>query len=369
MKTKTLWWISLTISIGIAYVIFTIWQEHVTYYRPHQSQLTNNKMVLAALEDFRKSNHSDDEYLIPTGMFIQSFFFEDSSSVNITGYVWQRYTKGKHDNISRGFIFPEAVESGFNPEPKLAYHKDYGDHEVLGWYFETTLRENFDYTKYPFDHKQVWLRVWHKDFDKNVILVPDLNSYNSTKIDESFGIEEDVVVGGWKIQESFFDYKFSSYDTNFGIEKYFGQKGFPELRFNFVIQRKFLTAFVVNLLPLLVVISLLFAIVLSVTNDENKKNFGSSFTSVIGALSGLFFLILLSHIQIRSEFSGNLVYMEYFYFVGYLIILICAITSYFFYNGYNPKLFPLQLRDNLLIKLIFWPAVMSAFLLCTMYHF
>jgi hypothetical protein len=369
LKTKFLWTISFIFSISIAGCVFAIWKNQVSHYRPNQSQLTTTEEVKTALKSYDHDVEHEGRFNIPTGLFIQSFYFEDSSSINITGYIWQKYTKGKHDHLQRGFIFPEAVETGSNIEPKKTYHKVYDSYEVIGWYFETTLRQNFDYTKYPFDHKQVWLRMWHKDFSDDVILVPDMEAYKKTDLKDLFGVEKDIVTGTWKVQETFFDYTLSSYDTDFGIESYVGQNDFPELRFNIVIQRKFLTAFVVNLLPLLVVISLLYAIVLSVTNDNKKSNFGSNFTSVIGALSGLFFLILLSHIQLRDEFSGGLVYMEYFYFVGYLIILITAISSYHFYNGKNWKFFPLQYEDNLLIKLVFWPAVLIAFLICTMFHF
>jgi len=371
MNTKTLWILSLGLSVCIACYIFSIWQTQTTNYEHAPTQLVSDKAVQEALASYNHDhkNLKSNQFNIPTGLFIQSFYFKDSSTINITGYIWQKYSKSIHDHLKRGFVFPEAVESGINPEPKIAYRKKYDNDEVIGWYFETTLRQNFDYSKYPFDHKQIWLRIWHANFNEDVVLVPDMKAYKKTGLTDKFGIEQDVVSGGWIVQESFFDYKLASYDTNFGIDNYVGQNNFPELHFNVMIQRKFLTAFIVNLLPLLVVIVLIFSVILSITKDNNKSHFGTSYTSIISALSGLFFIILLAHIQIRAEFSGNLVYMEYFYFVGYLTILIVAISSYYFYNGYNWKFLPLQYKDNLIIKLIFWPAVMSAALLCTLYHF
>ena len=48
------------------------------------------------------------------------------------------------------------------------------------------------------------------------------------------------------------------YDTNFGIDDYAGEKGFPELHFNLVVGRKFTNALVTNLTPLIIVASMLF---------------------------------------------------------------------------------------------------------------
>jgi len=191
-----------------------------------------------------------------------------------------------------------------------------GDGEVIGWYFESTLRQPFQYDGYPFDHKTVWVRMWSNHFEKNVVLVPDFEAYQSTGLDDIFGIEEDIVLGTWERENTFFDYHLSSYGTNFGIQDYVGQAGFPELHYNFVIKRKFKNAFIVHLLPLFLVSALLFGALLTVSgNRELAMRHGFSTSGVIGTSSALFFVVLLAHIQLREQFAGtSVVYMEYFYF-------------------------------------------------------
>jgi hypothetical protein len=35
-----------------------------------------------------------------------------------------------------------------------------------------TLRQSFDYQYFPFERENVWLRLWPRDFDRQVLLVP-----------------------------------------------------------------------------------------------------------------------------------------------------------------------------------------------------
>ena len=95
--------------------------------------------------------------------------------------------------------------------------EDNGENEVLiGWYFEATLRQPFDYFTYPFDHKPVWICMWHKKFASNIVLTPNFESYTAynlaegqtePQIDlhESFGYEKDIVLGAWEIDNTYFD--------------------------------------------------------------------------------------------------------------------------------------------------------------------
>ena len=85
-----------------------------------------------------------------------------------------------------------------------------------------------------------------------------------------FGIEDSIVLGTWDLERTFFDYKLSSYDTNFGIPGYIGQQGFPELHYNIVVKRKFENAFILYLLPLFLVAALLFAALMTVSANEGS---------------------------------------------------------------------------------------------------
>jgi hypothetical protein len=104
----------------------------------------------------------------------------------------------------------------------------------------------------------------------------------------------------------------------------------PELYYNIVIKRKFANAFIVHLLPLFLVAALLFATLLTVSEQPeitNKHGFNTS--GMIGVCSALFFVVLLAHIQLREQFAGSgIVYIEYFYFLMYAVPVVTAANTY-----------------------------------------
>ena len=125
---------------------------------------------------------------VKTGVYLQSVEFEQANNIKVSGYVWQRYEKGKHKGLSRSFVLPEAetphIEEVFrdlvdpyDPDCHAENETARDCEEVIGWYVFSDLRQAFDYSLYPLDSQNVWLRLWHGDFRENVILTPDLDAY------------------------------------------------------------------------------------------------------------------------------------------------------------------------------------------------
>lgn len=309
---------------------------------------------------------------VKTGVFVQSLKFFNSSDVEISGYVWQRYRDGIHDAIKPavgevGFILPEQVDASTADEPAEAYRIHADGETVIGWYFEATIRQPFDYKLYPFDHKTVWLRLWHKQFSENIVLVPDFDAYRSTALGEVFGIDESIVLGTWHREDTYFDYAHASYSTNFGINDYVGQTGFPELRYNFIIKRKFENAFIVYFLPIILVTALLFGALLTVSKEPGLVDkHGFSTSGFISACSALFFVVMLAHIQLREQFAGSdIVYMEYFYILMYVYLVVAVVNTYIFSMDIAKWFSVIHYRDNLIPKVAYWPVTLTTIILIT----
>ena len=228
MKTSIWWWFSTVVSAVLIFVLIQLWSQ-MNRYEIDPTQLVDSAAVDSYLmqnwESIDHAGAADDGPLIkiPTGIFIQSLKFFNSTEVNLSGYIWQRYSDGVHDALKpapgvAGFILPEQVQSGDDVEPREVYRIRQGDEEVIGWYFEATLRQPFDYFFYPFDHKTVWVRMWPQQFARNVVLVPDFSAYRATGLSDVFGIENEIVLGAWERENTFFDFKPTCYDTNFGIK-------------------------------------------------------------------------------------------------------------------------------------------------------
>ena len=376
MKDSTWWWISAAVSTVLIIVLVQLWMQ-MNQYVIETTQLVSDQATNAYLEEnwedrvVAKTGLVEPTMKVKTGIFIQSLHFFNSTEVNLTGYIWQRYQNGLHDSIKPGpsevgFILPEQVDSSF--EPREVYRVRTATDEVIGWYFEATLRQPFDYSSYPFDHTTVWVRLWHKQFSRNIVLVPDFDAYDATGLSDIFGIEEDIVLENWERENTYFDYELSNYDTDFGIPGYIGQHGFPELHYNFVVKRKFENAFIVYLLPLLLVAMLLFAALLTVSaNDELSSRLGFNASGFIAGSSALFFVVLLAHIQLRQQFAGSgIVYIEYFYILMYVLLVLATANTYLF--SIRPKRWCdfILYQDNILVKVGYWPVVLGCLILITL---
>ena len=382
MKQTIWWWLSMAFSVTLVMVLAQLWSQ-MNHYEIESEQLVNEAAVDTYLTDHWEQSQQMDGIAaeplkkIPTGIFIQSLKFLDSTDVNISGYLWQRYMDGVNDKFKPnkgevGFILPEEVQSGNDIDPREAYRRNQGDEnneEVIGWYLEATLRQPFDYHFYPFDHKTVWVRLWPKDFAENVVLVPDFKAYNAYGPKDVFGIENDIVLGTWNRENTFFDFKPTCYDTNFGIDNYFGQAGFPELHYNIVIKRKWSDAFIVYLLPLFLVATLLFSAMLTVTaKPDLAGTHGFNTTAVLATCSMLFFVVLLAHIQLREQFAGSgVTYMEHFYFMMYGVLVLVGANTYLFSMRAVPQLKLVHYGDNLIPKLLFWPLLLLCMIAITAY--
>jgi hypothetical protein len=376
MKHVIWWGLSATVSAVLIAVLLNLWIQ-LNEYLVEPTQLASEQEVDAYLQEnwedrvVAKAGNIEPTMKVKTGIFIQSLKFFNSTEVNLTGYIWQRYEDGLHDSIKPGpgevgFILPEQVDSGF--EPREAYRLRLAQEEIIGWYFEATLRQPFDYATYPFDHKTVWVRMWHKQFSRNIVLVPDFEAYKATGPADIFGIEEEIVLETWDRENTFFDYQLSSYDTDFGITNYVGQQGFPELHYNFIVKRKFENAFIVYLLPLFLVATLLFAALLTISDRaELSERFGFSVSGFIGAASALFFVVMLAHIQLREQFAGSgIVYIEYFYILMYALLVAATANTYIF--SLQPKRWCgfILYDDNILVKVAYWPVVLGCLILITL---
>ncbi|WP_170351837.1 hypothetical protein [Ruegeria atlantica] len=366
---KKVWLISGALTLALAVVLFKLLVA-LNHFEGDPTQLPDE----ASVDEYLQKLDNLPDYRVKTGIFIKSFSFTGASDVRVSGYVWQHFEDGVHDAIKPtkkevGFILPEAVDAA-NGVIEEAYRMDQDGVTLIGWYFEQTLRQSFDYTSYPFDHKTVWVRFWPGEFDVNVALIPDFSSYPATGPDDIFGIDPRIVMGTWERENTYFDYRLSDLDTTLGIGENEFQTNLPELHYNFVIKRNFGNAFIVHMIPLIVVTMLLFGAVMTVTRrPELVERHDFSTSSVIGTCSVLFFVILLAHVQLREGFAGSpVIYMESFFFLMYFLLLAVSVNTYLFASEAAPSLRLIHYKDNLYPKAAFWPFVLLCMVAITGYN-
>ena len=365
METKwsyaqMLWLGSLIVSLflltSISYSLYFVTHS----FDPYSEQLNSGADVSRYLSShITGTKDLGDATKIPTGLFVQSFKFNDLHSATVTGYLWQKYNKEQLQNITPGYIFPEATRNttkekyrSFNPSTGLT---------TVGWDFTASLRQKFNYNKYPLDHKTIWLRIWHSDFEKYIILVPDFESYQSIQPRQKFGLDPDFVLNGFSILETFFNYELVDYDTNFGVVLNNRMAATPELNYNISIKRNVVNALVIHLFPLFVALALLFVTVLGITNNKETQDFfAAKPMSVLKICGSTFFIVMLAHIRLRNQFAGGeIVFIEHVYILLYLFIIFLVFNSFIntAQEKWERKIWLFTYEDNILPKIAFWPIV------------
>ncbi|MEC4893104.1 MAG: cache domain-containing protein [Oscillatoria sp. PMC 1051.18] len=368
-NTKRLWIVSSIATLLFALEIGFIWYlalrgRNYTSTRDLLLSQTGVQQLLAPQVELSKRLNQEPPIYVPTGVFIQSLDFATSNDVFITGYIWQRYRPGIHDDLSQGFFLPDALD-GNDLEIKEVYRVEENNSTVIGWYFEATIRQDFDFSYYPFDAKDVQIRIWHQDFNRQdlnrqVILVPDLISYPVINPKARPGIAEDIVLTKWNLADSFFEYEFKNYNTKFGVLNSVIKTRVPELHFTIVLQRDFIAPFISRVGPIMIVVSLLFALLL-VSNDDNAME-------VLGACGGFVFIVILDQITVREEIvTKGILYFEFFYFVLYFFIFLVAVLAILLLS--EKKLGFVKYKNNLIPKLLFFPSIMKLLLIITILVF
>jgi hypothetical protein len=290
---------------------------------------------------------------VATGLFVESLEFVNANNVHLTGHAWQKLNVQQ-----RLFIEPKlAFNHTVNSQITEAYRKDLQDGGLLvGWHFSIETRQQFDYSKYPFDHKSIELSFNEADMGGNVILVPDLESYEKLSKMDNPAVSPDIVLDEWQLKSSYFKYRFESYNTNFGLDTFFNQNVAPELNYNINIEREFIGPFVTTLLPVMVMVCLLYACVVSMkyTPYGDLRN---NITAVV-------FTILLAHYSIREHLQiDEVVYFEIFYFLLYLVSSIFMLIAHQYYKAKE------ETGDGRVYKRIaniwFWPVMTISIFIIT----
>lgn len=371
LKVSSLWLVSASFSIlciaGASYICYLALSAPLLASKDTKiftDMISVNRFMEKNTEAVLTANRKPPVY-VPTGIFVQSLEFEGSNDLHITGYVWQRYPEGFGEKLKEGFVMPEAKSLSV----REAYRKKADKAETVGWYFEATTRQQFDYSKYPFDRPNI--RIWLRpaDFMSNIILVPDMASYKFPGPSGLPGLQERTALPGYAFIGSYFNSERRIRRTNFGFASKHETDSYPELYYNIIVKRIFITPFVSKLFPLFIMFAILFVVQLMFSQDEEKKKaFGLSAFAVVGVVITFFFSILLSHTSLRQDLgSDKIIFIENFHFIAYTMLLLVTIKTLLFI-GNRPIRF-IQYKNGLIPKLLYWPIFTGFILVVSFIHF
>lgn len=368
---KFSWWAAFVIAVTFTLGIVYIWVEQ-QISEPDSvygsAIVANDADLRRFVQEYSKTTlrlHKEPPIFIPTGVIVQAVKVDNENNMMLSGYVWQKFLLSNDYDIEKGVAFPESSET----QIKQVYELEEQGYKTIGWEFQVKIPEHFDYQIYPFDKQLIWLRVWPKDYRKHVILLPDLDSYDSMNTSSRPGLEEEFSISGWRVKRSFFDLRINNFNSNMGIAGKVNKNETPELHYNIAISRNFIDPFVSYLFPVIIVLLMLYAVLLTNSKDENRIGLiGFNALEVLASASALFFVALLAHVELRSHIGANeLIYMEYFFIIAYIMILIVSVNSILFSWGFNIQF--IQYKDNSIPKLLYWPILTGLLFAFTMFAF
>lgn len=368
---KSLWFVSTFFSllcfVATSYIWFLTISEPLEQ-KNHSLIISDYVSLKRFVESYTKYSlpiYGKEPIYIPTGILIQGMEFSSPNKLNISGIIWQKYENGITENLSKGFIFPRSMKL----ETSEIYRRNVDNYEIIGWSFHASINEVFDCSKFPLDRPDIEVWIKHKDFDKNVVLIPDIEGYRFLVPISFPGLQEDLIVQGFTIMGSLFEFKGKVSETNYGIISKEKEMINPELFFNIIVRRQFINTLISRISLFLIIVSLLFIVLLKFSMDQNqKKGFGFTGFSVLSIIMSLLFPTFLAQFNLRAELGvSGITYMEYFYFIIYFLLLATAVIAYLFTGKITLKY--IEYEDCFIPKLLYWPVIMGLLLIITLINF
>ena len=364
-SANSLWASSVAISAILLIGIGSVWWA----YRTHPLLHGHGDIIVAShaklqrieteLNNSLKRRNLEEPLKIPTGLLIKSLKFTDINETTVAGFIWQKYPLDMPKGMEQGIVFVDALD----PEGVAideVYRIKEKDHEVVGWNFRVILRDSFNLSKYPLDHEFVQIEIWPKSVGRGVWLAPDIDDYEFLAPLKKPGLAANIHLENWNFSHSFFSFEFDSYNANFGNRRTAQHREMiPSMFFNIGVQRVMVSSLVAHGIPILVVACFLYCVLL--ISSENAF-------SVMSYLAALFFVLVISHVGLRSELGVNsLVYGEAFYLVMYLIMLMICADAMMQESKWEFKV--LSYHNNLFPKLAYWPFLSGVAFIITAFTF
>lgn len=352
-KPARIFWV-LSIPLCLIYILGSIYICKLGLdYQDKSVKERNAILNKSLLEDYKLdyikhslASHNQSPVFVPTGIFLESIDFTGSNSVDIKGIIWQKYYKGIHDGIERTMNLVNANSLTLNK----FFEREFNDHTLIEWEFKLNMNPEFNYSKYPFSSDNLWLELGSYEFDKNIVLVPDLSAYELGSSKYLPGLNQKITSRGWEISNSYFSYEYTQYNTNFGIDGFIGQRGYPELFFNVIMRPNIINVFISNFLPIGIAIFLIYGIFKTATGHY-----------VIRPYATIFLALIFLQISLRSRLGASeIIYIEYYYFLTYFIMAGVSLNAVLVQNS---NWWVVHYKNNLISKLFFWPLTGLAILI------
>lgn len=336
--------IFVVISASLLSFLITLWYEALDDIPLHEGEtlLVDRESTELAWRRSKENVVGElDEVSQPIHIEIHHIQLTDASEITLSGNV---VVIGNADS-SPPVQIQDAISSTWHLQRQLD--------DIQEWHFVVKLKQSMDYHAFPFDQDVLTLTLLAPATVENSILTPLFSSYNSMATQSLPGIMTGArATGGWKIEQAYFSYhSVSLYPDN----------QFLGLRYNIAVQRGLVGPLISHVMPLCVISFLTYCMLLLWTKDKKKQAlWGFSTATELQYSASLFFILVISHVALRESLNvQGVVFIEYFYFISYLQIILIAIGSLLYTSKIDIE--KMSQKNSLLLKQWYWPSI---FIIC-----
>lgn len=345
---------SLVLIVGIGAIWYLALSHHSSNDIPGV-RISDKETLKVVVDDYiARSDETRSElpYYVPTGIYIDAVEFQNANNLLVTGRVWQSYSADYPDTMKKGFTIGRVKNLRITELSRTTHD----DGEMIQWRFQTDLRVDIDYSRYPLEVEYLRVQLLPAESERNVVLAPDLDAYKLLSASQLPGLDPEIFLPGWVFSGSFFSLREETLNTDFGVKRNLDYELLPTLYYHFGIQRVFVDAFISNLTPLIIIAVILFALALLPKGIEIGR--------VLSICMAAFFVVVFSHLDIRKSIpSGEIFYLEYFFFVIYFCILMVPFNAFRLALEMPIKI--LDYKDGLIVQATYWPSMLGVFFMIT----
>ena len=361
VKNLSLW--SLLTSLVLMSGIAIVWYMQIYVRKPESRDATIVSSKIG-LQRFL-NNIPKDWPQIPVGLYLDYFTFKDLNNINVIGSLWQTFPQEVPEK-SHNFYFSNGK---FDVRMLHVKRELENNMQLYQWYYNASLYEDFRYSEFPFDYKNVRIPIVLERSYGNHILVPDLDAYTLTTPSSLPGVSDQLELENWQPIESYFSYEKTSplyYDVTLQDNK----DNVYQLYYNFIVRRMFLYYLMSYALPLLVGLLGIFFTLLSIFPPATVSSppHIKETLAPLGMFISVVFVLVTIHVSLRNVMSGQpIFYLEYFYLLAYALILASLWLSQAVVFGSKHRF--IAYKDGIIPKILYWPAWLTGIFVVTVVTF
>src|SRR3990167_5747687 len=196
-QLRALWMVSFVIDIFCLFVLTILFLD----FPAHFSVTRKEGLTFQKASEIRA--RFADGIIVPTTIYVESLAFPSDVSFLASGFIAQMYPKGV--DIKTGFIFPKA-SALYEVSIKEIARVEMVDFTKIIWQFGVSITHDFSGVLFPFDTRELRIKLWPLEVEKQVVFLPDFASYESLYPPDTPGVNDSAAITGWRIEKSEFLY-------------------------------------------------------------------------------------------------------------------------------------------------------------------